>query len=222
MHRRALEFTLALTLGVLLTAGVLWWTSRSESEPVPVTTTLRTEIGSQTGPADPSALVEGLIADRTGDVALTAELTRGSGEGAVTVSIRRARSGDRALDQVGATAAVFADGMVRQCQISVTRTVSCAGAQPTISRADEAEAIRALFEGPDRDYDVFATNDPLCWLLVAPNLATSLPYGRTSELCFDESERVVATRETNGREGSESYRVVTFSFDVTEADLEPG
>lgn len=222
--------------GLLVAAAVIWWPS-SDDDPDPPTaapTVATANTGETADTRDTADAVDLVVAygrSRTESHALTGELRR---PGQAPLAVRRAIDRDRAIDEVGSTAAVTEDGETRQCEL-IDEQWLCAPPLPAISPEMDTQGFATLFLTEAPTYSVFDTSrvppaelaslDELgpvtCWSFVSAGRVDRSRFGAETTLCFHDDVGALVGRLTETSVGQDLFVANDLRSDVTSADVEP-
>ncbi len=226
---------LLLVLGMTVVPGLFDSDSEGESnEAVPpptvaTTTTSASDLAEDNG--DAVDLVVAYGRSRTDDHALTGELLR---VGSSPVAVRRAIMGGRAIDEVGATAAVTEDGKTRQCELLDGQWL-CAPPLPAITAELDVQGFATLLLTEQPTYSVFAVSaeppEPLlevrtlgpvtCWSMVSDGRVDRARFGAETTMCFHDELGALVGRVTETSAGDNIFLAYELWADVEIADVEP-
>jgi hypothetical protein len=153
-----------------------------------------------------------------GPYALTGMLEFANDQARTRSRVRRARIGEKSLDQIGDGAVVGRADGERLCSNSGTEFL-CAEPMP------EPTLAQRRVEMEDRiksgvGYRI-AKNSEGCFVLTARGDDPSSPLGVESVYCFDPSTGAVASRSTSKGRRTESFVASEISATVSDEDLAP-
>jgi len=168
---------------------------------------------------------------RTDDHALTGELIRPDSP---SVPVRRAIMGSRAVDEVGATAAVTQDGETRQCEL-IDGQWLCSPPLPEITTDRDVQGFATLLLTEEPTYSVFAVSaeppGPLrtvtdlgpvtCWSMVSDGRVDRARFGAETTMCFHDALGAMVGRVTETSAGNDIFLANELRADVDVADVEP-
>lgn len=168
---------------------------------------------------------------RTDDHALTGELLRPD---QTPLSIRRAIMGDRAIDEVGATAAVTEAGETRQCELIAGQWL-CSPPLPAITAELDVQGFATLLLTEAPPYAVFAVSsqppEPLsnitalgavtCWSMVSDGRVDRARFGAETTLCFHDELGALVGRVTETSSGNDLFIASEVRAEAGQADVEP-
>lgn len=168
---------------------------------------------------------------RTEDHALSGELVRPD---ASSIAVRRAIMGDRAIDEVGSTAAVTEDGETRQCELIDDQWL-CAPPLPAITAELDVQGFATLLLTEEPTYSVFSVSaEPpavladitelgavTCWSMVSDGRVDRARFGAETTLCFHDEIGALVGRVTETSSGDDLFIATELSADVEISDVEP-
>lgn len=229
---------IGIAIGLLVAAGIVLGPSIFGSDD-------DTDITEQTAPStaneppiEPSTdngdAVDLIVAygrSRTEDHTLTGELIRPDQS---PIPVRRAIMGDRAIDEVGTTAAVTEAGETQQCELLADQWL-CAPPLPAITAELDVQGFATLLLTEEPTYSVFAvsTEPPeslsataafgpmTCWSMVSDGRVDRARFGAETIMCFHDELGALIGRVTETSAGSDLFIADAISGAVTEADVEP-
>ncbi len=201
----------------------------SAETPTTLASSLDSEDGGQNG--DAVDLIVAYGRSRTDDHALTGELIRPDRS---PVAVRRAIMGGRALDEVGATAAVTQSGETQQCELIDDQWL-CAPPLPEITIERDVQGFASLFLTEEPTYSVFAVSaeppDSLrtvaelgsvtCWSMVSAGRVDRSRFGEETTMCFHDALGALVGRVTETSGGSDIFLAKELRGTVDVADVEP-
>lgn len=169
-----------------------------------------------------SALVEEFLDAYTesfvGPYALTGVLEFANDQARTRSRVKRARDGDRSLDQIGDGAVVGRGDEERRCSDSDSGFL-CAEPSITPTLAERRAEMRGRIES-GVGYRV-TKDDAGCFVLTAKADDPSSPLGVQSSYCFDETTGAIALRVTSKGRRTESFAAIEIRDSVTDEDLAP-
>lgn len=163
--------------------------------------------------------------------ALTGELRRPDQD---VVEVRRAILDDRAIDEVGLTAAVTEAGETRQCEL-IDDEWLCTPPLPAFTAEMDVQGFATLLLTESPTYTVFATSaDPppqlssitefgpvTCWSMVSDGRVDRARFGAETTMCFHDELGALIGRVTETSAGSDTFVATTLSSEVETSDVEP-
>ncbi len=153
-----------------------------------------------------------------GPYALTGEFEFANANASTSQQVRRARIGDRSLDQIGSGAVVTRDGELRRCSDDGTQFL-CTQPEPEPTPSSRRnELADELDEG--EGFTVVQKPDG-CFVLTAIGDGTFSLFGFETTYCFDEETGAIASKITVKGRRTESFIARSISAEVTEDDLTP-
>ena len=206
--------------------------ANDEAAPPPTVATPTTTASNLTEDnGDAVDLVVAYGRSRTDDHVLTGELLR---LGSSPVAVRRAIMGDRAIDEVGATAAVTEDGETRQCE-RIEGQWLCSPPLPAITAELDVQGFATLLLTEQPTYSVFAVSaeppEPLlnvralgpvtCWSMVSDGRVDRARFGAETTMCFHDELGALVGRVTETSAGDDIFLADELRADVDIADVEP-
>lgn len=222
-----------IAIGLAVAGGVLWFSSRGNDDTTAATAppTVSVDVDPGAGAFDPVDLVVAYGRSRTEDHALDGELRRPERD---PIPVRRAIFGDRAIDEVGATAAVTEAGETRQCEL-IEGEWLCAPPLPAVGSDVEVQSFATLLLTEAPPYSIFdVTTEPppelsgiddlgavTCWSMVSEGRRDRAGYGAESTLCFHDELGSLVGRITETSGGNDVFVATDLRADVTVADVEP-
>ncbi len=180
---------------------------------------------------DPVDLVVAYGRSRTEDHALEGEIVR---PGQDPVKVRRARSADRALDEVGSSAAVTEAGETRQCEFLDGQWL-CTPPLPAVEPELDVQGFATLLLTEEPPYSIFATSatpppelaaitdlGPVtCWSIVSAGRRDRARFGTETTMCFHDELGAMVGRITETSTGEDRFIATELRADVEERDVEP-
>ncbi len=226
----------AIGLGI---AGLAIWVTGRDSEdaspPPTVSAAATQDTAAQDTTAgaaafDPVDLVVAYGRSRTENHALVGELRRSE---QTPLPVRRALMGDRAIDEVGATAAVTEAGETRQCEL-IDGQWLCAPPLPAIGSELDVQGFATLLLTEAPPYRIFnVSSEPpaslsaislgtmTCWSMVSEGRQDRARFGAETTLCFHDALGTLIGRETETSAGTDVFITTELRSEVTVADVEP-
>ena len=195
----------------------------------PTTTVSNLEADGENG--DAVDLIVAYGRSRTDDHALTGELIRPDSS---SIPVRRAIMGSRAVDEVGATAAVTEDGETRQCELIEDQWL-CSPPLPEITTERDVQGFATLLLTEEPTYSVFAVSTeppgPLrtitrlgavtCWSMVSDGRVDRARFGAETTMCFHDELGALVGRVTETSAGNNIFIADDIRAEVDIADVEP-
>lgn len=132
--------------------------------------------------------------------------------------VRRARLGDKSLDQIGGGAVVTRNGNERRCSDDGTQFL-CTDPEPEPTLAGRRAEMRDLIQS-GTGYEVTTESDS-CYVLTAYGDGSFSPLGEQTTYCFDSQTGAVSSRVTLKGKRTESFIASEIRNTVTEDDLAP-
>ena len=153
-----------------------------------------------------------------GPYALTGVLEFANDQARTRSRVRRARIGDKSLDQIGDGAVVGRADGERLCSNSGTEFL-CAEPTPKPTLAERRVEMHDRIES-GVGYRI-AKDTEGCFVLTARADDPSSPLGAETLYCFDPSTGAVASRSTSKGRRTESFVAFEISATVSDEDLAP-
>ena len=237
-----LTAVIGIAIGLGIAGLAIWLTGRDNEDTFPPPTVAIGDAtaeddnaaGDTTAEAtafDPVDLVVAYGRSRTEDHALDGELRRGT---ETPLLVRRALLGDRAIEEVGATAAVTEAGETQQCELIEDQWL-CAPPLPAIGSELDVQSFATLLlteAPPYRIFDVssqppaslssITTLGPTtCWAMISDERRDRARFGAESTLCFHNELGTLVGRSTETAAGTDVFFATELRSEVTVADVEP-
>jgi len=236
----ALIAVLGVAIGLAVAAAVLWLSTGDDTndgdtdDDVAFPLSSTTVAGDAAAPAsdfDPVELVVAYGRSRTEDHALDGELRRAD---QTPTPVRRAISGDRAIDEVGSTAAVTEAGETRQCEL-IENEWLCSPPLPEVTSEIDIQGFATLLLTDAPPYSIFAVSaEPpeqlasiselgpaTCWSMVSAERRDRARFGAETTMCFHDDLGAMVGRLTETSAGDNVFIATDLRAQVTEADVEP-
>lgn len=226
---------IGLVIGLLIAGAVISLGRDSNNTDVTLPSTIEVPTTSANGISDNNGEAVDLVVaygrSRTDDHALTGELLR---PGQTPVAIRRAIMDGRAIDEVGATAAVTEAGETRQCELIEGQWL-CAAPLPAITAELDVQGFATLLLTELPTYSVFAVSSeppgPLsaitalgsvtCWSMVSDGRVDRARFGAETTLCFHDELGALVGRVTETSSGNDLFVAEELRSEVAQSDVEP-
>ena len=179
--------------------------------------------------ADPDGLVaawnRALHADHalTGTIELTVENVVESETR--LYAVRRARLGDRELDQTSTSALITVGSTNTACEEASNGQFMCSASEQGLSTEERFDRIREAIDGASARYEASAIASAIdgssCWLVERRPRAEPLGWGDRTTFCFDDLVGVISFQETLRDNRIERFTADGLTNFPTEHDLDP-
>lgn len=237
VSRRVLEVVLAMVLGAAIVAIAMTLIAQRSSDDAAhegnAAATTTTGVETTAKPADIDAFLDVWVASQEVDVLVvgrqqTIAVVAGTGvdplttNGEVTgsIDVRRARLGEREIEQVGTSALVTDATGQRSCD-RIGGDYLCTAPTETPTIGERLVEFTERLTGPDAPYELFDDGDG-CWRAVAIEPSPTLRWGQVSVWCFDaETGALDRTAVWRGDDRVQRFEASEISVDVMASDLDP-
>lgn len=223
-----------IAIGLAIAASVLWFTTREDAASPPSTAPIgdSADTATTTAPAfNPVDLVVAYGRSRTAEHALEGEIVR---PGQDPVRVRRALSGDRALDEVGSSAAVTEAGETRECEFLDGQWL-CTPPLPAVDSNLDVQGFATLLLTEEPTYSIFAVSSTpppeldsitelgpvTCWSIVSAGRRDHSRFGAETTMCFHDELGPLVGRLTETSGGDDRFIATEVSAEVEISDVEP-